>query len=156
MKWKEAAIDKLQPFNNQYNVATGTLAKTGSTAIDPSEQRLMAKLQDVYQSHSPSGNRITALNKGIQQTAINKEQAAQQAQQTIQNLRNNLAKDISTIRQSKTIGSQNIDAIASKLIQKYNLQRIGVGAVVGIGTVTGLNKALEYFIRGQVKSSSPN
>lgn len=148
LKWKEAAINKLQPFNNQYDVATGALSKTGSSSINPSEQRLIAKLQEVYQS--PNANKVNALNKGIQQTALNKEQAAQKAQETIQTLRNNLAQDIAKIRQSKTIGSQSIDAVTNQLIKKYTLQRLGVAALGAGVTITGANKAIEYFIRNQV------
>ncbi len=150
LEWKNAAIDKLKPFNGKYDVAIGTVSKTGSTQINPSEQRLMAKLQEFYQS--PSNLKVTALNKGIQQTAMNKEQSAQAAKETIQKLRNSIAKDINEIRQSKALGSNNIDAVANKLIQKYKNQRILVGLGAGGLSLASGGKLLEYFVRKEASA----
>lgn len=150
LEWKNAAIDKLKPFNGKYDVATGTVSKTGSAQINPSEQRLMAKLQEFYQS--PSNVKVTALNKGIQQTAMNKEQAAQASKETIQKLRDSIAKDIVEIRKSKALGSRNIDAVANKLIKKYKNQQLLVKIGASGLTLAGGGKLAEYFIRKEVSN----
>lgn len=151
LEWKNAAIDKLKPFNSTYDVATGTLSKSGSADISGNEQELMAKLQKIYQS--PYGAKINALNKGIKTTMLNKEQATQTSKEVIQNLRNSLAKDLQKIRQTKNISSRNIDSQANALISKYRNQRlatqIGLGAV-GLG---GGGKIVETFIKNFVKNN---
>lgn len=155
LQWKQAAIDNLKPFNGQYDVATGTVAKQGSGELDPSGQRLMAKLQQVYQS--PYGAKVNALNKGINTTMLNKEQAAQTAQEGIQKLRNSIAQDIKNIRQTRTITSRNIDMVTNQLVQKYKNQRVLAAAtgIAGSG-ILGIGAAIEHFIRHQASEGLSN
>lgn len=151
LEWKNSAIDNFKPFNSQYDVATHTLAKKGSELISPSEQRLLAQLNKVYES--PYGAKINALNKGIKTTKLNKEQAEQASQEVIKNLRNNLARDLQKIRQSKTMASRNIESQTQALIAKYRTKQAiaGIG-LAGLGLVGG-KKALEGFIKAFVSDN---
>lgn len=150
LEWKNTAIDSFKPFNGQYDVATGTLSKQGSQVVNPSEQRLLAQLQKVYES--PYGARVNALNKGIQTTALNKEQAAQAASDGIKKLRDSLAKDLQQLRNAKTIASRNIDSQTNALIKKYNKQRVIAGLGLGTIGVAGTNK-LVGFIKDFVRNN---
>ena len=137
----------MKPFNSQYDVSTGTVAKQGAGELDPSGERLMAKLQKVYES--PHSAKINALNKGIKETALNKEQAAQKAQESIQKLRTSLAQDIKSLRQGRVLSAHEIDMNTAKLIQKYKMNRILAG--IGLTGVAG-DKLLEYYIRREAYS----
>ena len=146
LEWKESAIKNMKPFNSQYDVATGTVAKQGTGELDPSGERLMAKLEKLYQT--PYGTRINALNKGIKATALNKEESAQAAKEGIQKLRNSIAQDIKELRKGRTLRAREIDLKTDQLVRKYNNKRLLFG-ILGTGGLGIGDKLLQYFVRKQ-------
>ena len=145
LEWKESAIKNMKPFNSKYDVATGTVAKQGAGELDPSGERLMAKLEKLYQT--PYGTRINALNKGIKTTALNKEESAQAAKEGIQKLRNSLAQDIRELRKGRTLSAREIDLKTDQLVRKYKMNQRLVNLGIGGITLSGGGSLLEYFIR---------
>lgn len=149
LQWKNAAIDNLKPFNNQYEVASSTLSRAGSTKIpglDPSGERLMAQLQKVYQS--PYGAKINALNKGLETIGLNKEDAAREASEGIKRLRESISNDIANIRQGRILRARDIDIETNKLVRRYkDYNRLAKLGIVGAG-----GTLLEYFIRREAYS----
>lgn len=151
LEWKNAAINKLEPFNSRYDISTGAVSKVGSELSTGNEKELLAKLTKVYQS--PYGSRINALNKGIKTTKLNQEQAAQAAKESIQKLRDSLSKDIQKIRQNKTLNENGIKLAKDRLIMKYRTKQAVAGlGLAGVGFIGG-KKALESFVDAFVRGN---
>lgn len=153
LKWKEQAINKLQPFNSKYDVATGILSKSGSTSINPSEQRLLAGLRSSLGSDVEG--KIPALQKGLASIPEKQLAAKQASLDIIKKVRADAARRILELRNNKELGIRAIDKSTEELIHKYGLRKIklAVGAgVVGLSTGAITKNAIDYFFRREVYS----
>lgn len=160
LEWKNQIIKDSNPFGGQYDTQksatllskVGTPARiSGSGTIRPDEAALVSQLETII-GRKVGGGRITSLNKGIVQTGEKSTQASQLAKQTIENLKNNIANDIENIKQNHNLSLQQIDAETTKLVNKYKMQRILVGAGLGGASLASGGKLLEYFIRREAYS----
>lgn len=153
LEWKNATIDKIQPFNSQYDVSTGLLSKAGSKAVSPGDQRLLAGLRQ-NMGNSVEG-KIPALQKGLASIPEKKALAQQQSQDIIDKVRSDAAKKIFKLRQNKAVGINDIDKSVSDLIHTYNMRKLKLaigGGVVGLSTGAIGKNALQYFFRREVYS----